>query len=90
MYACFYRWDLQRARTLLEHQELLKKYNKKSGAAETAAEKKKEKVVTFVSKLEDGRPACISFSRHIFHRGFSLRHNTNHYSNHPHMLPSGK
>lgn len=61
--ACLYRWDLQRARTLLEHQELLKKYNKKSGAAETVTEKKKEKVVTFSSKLEDGRSACISFSR---------------------------
>lgn len=63
VHACLYRWDLQRARTLLEHQELLKKYNKKSGAAETVTEKKKEKVVTFSSKLEDGRPACISFSR---------------------------
>lgn len=56
MYACIYRWDLQRARALLEHEELLKKYNKKSGAAEPATEKKKEKVVTFLSKLEDGRP----------------------------------
>lgn len=48
------RWDLQRARALLEHQELLKKYNKKSGGAEPMAEKKKEKVVSFLSKLEDG------------------------------------
>lgn len=57
-----YRWDLQRARTILEHQELLKKYNKKSGAAEPVTEKKKEKIVSFLSKLEDGRPGIERLS----------------------------
>jgi hypothetical protein len=44
---------LQRARALLEHQELLKKYNKKGGGTEPVVEKKKEKIVSFLSKLED-------------------------------------
>ena len=52
-YICsLYRWDLQRARALLEHQELLKKYNKKSGGAESAAEKK-DKIVSFLPKLDE-------------------------------------
>ena len=65
------RWDLQRARALLEHQELLKKYNKKGGGTEPVVEKKKEKIVSFLSKLEDSRSLhvgrwlyCIAHSDH--------------------------
>ena len=46
---------MQRARALLEHQELLKKYNKKGGGSESGAEKKKEKIASFLPKLEDSR-----------------------------------
>ena len=51
MYLC--RWDLQRARAILEHEELLKKYNKKSGL-EQMPEKKKDKMTSFLPKLEEG------------------------------------
>ena len=50
LYVC--RWDLQRARALLEHQELLKKYNKKSGGGEQVQEKK-DKTASLLPKLED-------------------------------------
>ena len=58
VYTCTCRWDLQRARALLEHQELLKKYNKKGGGSEPVAEKKKEKIVSFLPKLEDSKSLC--------------------------------
>ena len=51
-----YRWDLQRARALLEHQQLLDKYNKKgSGALMESTVEKKDKIVTFSSKPEDSK-----------------------------------
>lgn len=47
------RWDMQRSRTLREHQDLLQKYLQKSGGGGgQAKEKKKEKITTFAPKLE--------------------------------------
>jgi hypothetical protein len=48
------RWDLQRTRSLLEHQELLKKYNKKSGMAEPT-EERNDRITSLIPKLEDSR-----------------------------------
>ena len=49
----FFRWDLQRTRTLRNHEELLRKYNQKGGGGEKP-EKKKEKVVSLLPKLSEG------------------------------------
>ena len=55
-----YRWDLQRARALLEHEELLKKYNKKSGGDQLQQqEKKKDKVTSLLPKIEEGRHTSV-------------------------------
>ena len=48
------RWDMQRARTLREHHELLRKYNMKSG--EKAGEKRENEkpLTTFIPDLSEG------------------------------------
>ena len=55
------RWDLQRARAIREHEELLRKYKLKGGGgggggappAQGKEKKKEQKVVSFSSKLEN-------------------------------------
>lgn len=51
---CDCRWDLQRARALLEHEELLKKYNKKCGVDQLQQDKKKDRVTSLLPKIEEG------------------------------------
>ena len=55
---CGCRWDLQRARALLEHEELLKKYNKKCGVDQLQQEKKKDRVTSLLPKIEEGMCMC--------------------------------
>lgn len=47
-----YRWDIQRARSLFEHEELLRKYQLKSAGGQTQ-EKKKEKCTTLLPKVSE-------------------------------------
>ncbi len=55
------RWDIQRARSLREHEELLRKYKLKGASGQGQKERKaKEKVATFESKLYEGR---LTFKR---------------------------
>ena len=49
-----YRWDIQRARSLFEHEELLRKYQLKSAGGQTQ-EKKKEKCTTLLPKVSESK-----------------------------------
>ncbi len=48
---CVCRWDMQRARSLWNYEELKKKYELKSGEK---PEKKKERMTSFLPKLGEG------------------------------------
>lgn len=48
------RWDLQRLRQRREHEELLRKYQLKTGAQASKDKKKEEKPSSFLPKPEDG------------------------------------
>ena len=47
-----FRWDIQRARALREHEELLRKYRMKAGQSQ---EKKKEKVTTLLPNMSESK-----------------------------------
>ena len=47
-----FRWDIQRARALREHEELLRKYRMKAGQSQ---EKKKEKVTTLLPTMSESK-----------------------------------
>ena len=48
------RWDMQRARTLREHHELLRKYNMKSGEKGGEKRENEKPLTTFIPDLSEG------------------------------------
>lgn len=53
IHSWFYRWDAQRIREQLQHEQLLKRYMQKESGGQIQ-DKKKEKLTTFQPKLEEG------------------------------------
>ena len=62
------RWDIQRARTLREHHELLRKYNMKGGGGEKVPEKRESdtSLSSFIPELRESEYLyCRSLFVHV-------------------------
>ena len=67
IWTCIKRWDLQTARNRHHHDELLRKYNQKSGVVVEKPDKRKERLLTFVPPFSEGENfKYFSFHCYIF------------------------